>query len=117
MLPSSQSDGPRLSAAVLHTVTDDDCMQEVTVSLQQPIPDEMYYTFSSVQTDSCVGLRGKQAVNITNAKSLMFTVNVGDSGLDTRQRMYLVSWFVMQDTIGSCGNVPLQRTGLLERRT
>ena len=56
-------------------------------------------------------------MDITSAKSeLLFTVNVGDSGLDTRQRMYLISWFVMQGTMGSCGNVPLQRTGLLERR-
>ena len=112
------SDGPRMSAAGLHTVTDSDCMQEFTVSLQQPVPDELYYAFSSEHTDSCVGLRKVQAVDITTDNSeLMLTVYVGDSGLDTRQRMYLISWFVMQDTMGPCSNVPLQRTGWLERST
>ena len=87
-------------------------MQEITVTLQEPIPDEMYYTFSSVQTDLCVGLIGMQAVDInTDESELTFTVNVGASGLDTRQQIFLISWFVMNDTMGPCSNIPLQRTG------
>ena len=81
------------------------------MSLQEPIPDEMYYTFSSVPTDSCVGLRGMQAVDInTDESEVTFTANVGDSGLDTRQQIFLISWFVMNDTMGPCRSIPLQRT-------
>ena len=87
-------------------------MQKVVVSLQQPIPDEMYYTFSYEETDSCVHLRRTQAVDINTGESkLTFTVNVGDSGLDTRQEVYLISFYVMKDTMGPCRITQLQRTG------
>ena len=95
------------------TGPDNDCMQEITVTLQQPIPDEMYYAFSSVQTDSCIGLRGMQAVDInTDESELTFTVNVGDSGLDTRQQIFLNGWYAMKDTMGPCRSIQLQRTGM-----
>ena len=58
------------------------------------------------------------AVDITTEKSaeLVLTVNVGDSGLDTRQQIYLISWFAKDDTIGSCSFTSLQRTGKLQKR-
>ena len=106
------SESPRLSGR--RTVTDNGCMQEVTVSLQQPVPDEMHYAFSSEETD-CVDLRGIQEVDIATDKSeLPFAVNVGDSGLDTRLPIYLISWYVMKDTMGPCSNnILLQRTSTL----
>ena len=87
------------------------------MSLPQPIPDELNYAFSSERTDSCVGRR-MLAVDITTEKSaeLVLTVNVGDSGLDTRQQIYLISWFAKDDTIGSCSFTSLQRTGKLQKR-
>ena len=105
------SDKPLFSGR--RALQNSDCMQEVTLPLQQPVPDEMYYTFSSVQTDSCVGLRGMRAVNITtNIEVVRFTVNVGDSGLDTRQQIYLISWYVMDSTMGPCSSFQLQSTGM-----
>ena len=98
-----------------HTGFDNDCIQEVTMFLPQPIPDIVYYAFSLELTESCVGLRGLQAVDITTGKSepsLTLTVNVGSSGLDTRQQIYIISWFVIKDIKGPCSRkIPLQRTG------
>ena len=82
------------------------------MTLQQPIPDEMYYAFSKT-TESCTGLGQTYSVNITTGESrLEFTVNVGESGLDTRQEVYLVSWYTMNGVMGPCSNELMNPTGM-----
>ena len=84
------------------------------MTLQQPIPDEMYYAFSKT-TELCTGLGQTYSVNITTGESrLEFTVNVGESGLDTRQEVYLVSWYTMTGVMGPCSNVLMNPTGMHE---
>ena len=94
--------------------TNNNCLQVVTVTLQQPNPDGMYYAFSRTVTDSCVGLGEPIEVNTTTDKStLEFTVDVGRSGLDTRQPMYLISWYMMNSVRGPCSDVLMKQTGVL----
>ena len=76
------------------------------------MPDEMYYAFSKM-TESCTGLGQTYSVNITTGESrLEFTVNVGESGLDTRQEVYLVSWYTMNGVMGPCSNELMNPTGM-----
>ena len=108
-IQSPPSDAPRLGPPADQ---DNDCNQEVAVTLQQPIPDEMYYAFSKT-TELCTGLGQTYSVNITTGESrLEFTVNVGESGLDTRQEVYLVSWYTMTGVMGPCRNVLMNPTGM-----
>ena len=107
-IPSHPSDAPRLD----EPDQGNDCYQEVTVTLQEPIPDEMDYAFSK-KTESCTGLGETYSVNITTGETrLEFTVNVGESGLDTRQEVYLVSWYTMTGVMGPCSNVLMNPTGM-----
>ena len=108
---SAPSDAPMLSTSDLGP---NHCLQEVTVALQQPAPDGMYYAFSRTVTDSCVGLGEPIMVNTTTDRStLKFTVNVGRSGLDTRQPVYIISWYMMNRVRGPCINVLMKQTGVL----
>ena len=110
-IQSPPSDAPRLGPPADQ---DNDCNQEVTVTLQQPLPDEMYYAFSKT-TELCTGLGQTHSVNITTGESrLDFTVNVGESGLDTRQEVFLVSWYTMTGVMGPCSNVLMNPTGMHE---
>ena len=102
------SDAPRLD----RPDQDKDCYQEVTVTLQQPVPNEMYYAFAKT-AESCTGVGQNYSVNITTGESrLEFTVNVGQSGLDTRREVYLVSWYTMNGVMGPCSNELMKPTGM-----
>ena len=82
------------------------------MTLQQPIPDEMHYAFS-MTSDSCEGLGQSFSVNITtNEVAVTFPVDIGQSGLDTRQEVYLISWYTQDGVRGPCSFVLMQRTGV-----
>ena len=111
VLPSA-SDAPMLSRS--NSQLDNECIQEVTVKLQQPIPDEMYYAFS-VTSDSCAGLGRSFSVNIaTNKVTVTFPVFVGQSRFDTRQELYLISWYKHDSIRGPCSFVLMEQTGVLD---
>ena len=82
------------------------------MTLQQPVPDEMYYAFAKT-AESCTGVGQMYSLNITTGESrLEFTVNVGQSGLDTRREVYLVSWYIMNGVMGPCSNELMKSTGM-----
>ena len=92
---------------------DNECIQEVTVTLQQPIPAEMYYAFA-MRSDSCGELGRSFSVNITtNEVAVKFPVDIGQSKFDTRQEVYLISWYAQDDVVGPCSFGLMQRTGVL----
>ena len=83
------------------------------MTLQQPVPDEMHYAFSAT-SESCTGLGESFSVNITTNKvAVTFPVDVGQSRLDTRQEMYLISWYTQDEVKGPCQNVLMTQTGVL----
>ena len=109
--PPPSSDAPVMSRSP--SDLDDECLQEVTVSLQQPVPEGMYYAFS-VTSDSCTGLGQSFSVNITTNKvAVTFPVDVGESRLDTRQEVYLISWYTQEGVKGPCQNELMTPTGVL----
>ena len=92
---------------------DNECIQEVTVTLQQPFPDEMYYAFA-MKSDSCGELGQSFSVNITtNEDAVTFPVDVGQSRFDTRHEVYLISWYTHDGIRGPCSFVLMQQTGVL----
>ena len=106
------SDAPMLSRS--NSQLDNECIQEVTVTLQQPIPDEMYYAFA-MKSDSCGELGQSFSVNITtNKDAVSFPVDVGQSRFDSRQEVYLISWYTHNGTKGPCSFVLMEQTGMLD---
>ena len=82
------------------------------MTLQQPIPAEMYYAFS-MTSDSCAGLGQSFSVNITtNEVAVMFPVDIGESRFDTRQEVYFIIWYTQDGVRGPCSSVLMQRTGV-----
>ena len=108
----SASEAPVLSESI--SQPDNECIQDVTVTLQQPIPDEMYYAFS-VTSDSCAGLGQSFSVNITNDIAVTFPVDIGQSRFDTRQEVHLISWYTHDGVRGPCKTVLMEQTGVLNR--
>ena len=106
----SPSEPPVLSES--ESRPDNECIQDVTVTLQQPIPDEMYYGFA-MTSDSCPVGRSFSVNITTNEVAVMFPVNVGESGFDTRQNMYLITWYIEDNVSGPCRPVLMQQTGVL----
>ena len=105
------SEAPVLSESI--SQPDNECIQEVTVTLQQPIPDEMYYAFA-MKSDSCGELGQSFSVNITtNEVTVTFPVDVGQSRFDTRQEVYLISWYTQDGVRGPCETVLMEQTGVL----
>ena len=113
-------EAPSLHGATFTPESTDGCMQHVTVSLSQPQPVEvpLRYVFHSLtQPVSCEGLRNRQHTLLTNVSAgkiaLEFEVNLTNSGLDTRQTVYLTSWFTADGVAGPCSSpLPLLKTGL-----
>ena len=110
---SPPSDGPKVMLPTSNPQTDNKCIQEVTVTMQQPIPAKMYYAFA-MKSDSCGELGQSFSVNITTYEvAVTFPVDIGQSGLDTREEVYLISWYTHNGTKGPCSFVLMQRTGVL----
>ena len=77
------------------------------------VTDELYYAFS-MMSDSCAGLGQSFFEHSTmNDFVVTFPVDVGQSRLDTRQEVYLISWYTQDDVNGPCSFVLMQRTGVL----
>ena len=113
-------EAPSLHGATFVPESTDGCMQQVTVSLSQPQPVEvaLHYVFHSLtQPVSCEGIRNRQNTLLTNVPAgkmaLDFEVNLTNNGLDTRQTVYLTSWFTADGVAGPCSSpLPLLKTGL-----
>ena len=83
------------------------------MTMQQPIPVKMYYAFA-MKSDSCGELGQSFSVNITtNEVAVTFPVDIGQSGLDTRQEVYLISWYTQDGVRGPCSFVLMEQTGVL----
>ena len=110
---SPPSDAPMAELSPSNPQPDNECIQDVTVTMQQPIPDEMYYAFA-MRSDSCGDLGQSFSVNITTREvAVMFPVDVGRSRLDTRQEVYLITWYTQNGIRGPCSFVLMQQTGVL----
>ena len=112
-------EAPSLLAAV--KVSADGCTQQVMVSLSQPQPIEMalhYFFHSSSQPGSCEDVLSRQLTLHTNVPAgqaaLELEVNLTNSGLDTRQTVYLTSWLLTDNVMSHCSvPISLLKTGLV----
>ena len=112
---------PSLQGAVYTETSTDGCMQLVTGSLSQaqPINISLHYFFhSSSQPASCDVLQDGQLSLLTNVSAgmtaLEFEVDLTNSGLDTRQTVYMTSWLLVDGVAGPCSEpLPLLMSGLV----
>lgn len=114
-------EAPSLLEAVEVEASADGCTQQVIGSLSQPQPIKMalhYFFHSSSQPGSCEGVLSRRPTLYTNVSAgqtaLMFEVDLTNSGLDTRQTVYLTSWLLMDGVASRCSMpIPLLKTGLV----
>jgi len=112
---------PSLQGAVYTETSTDGCTQLVTGSLSQaqPINISLHYFFhSSSQPASCDVLQDGQLSLLTNVSAgmtaLEFEVDLTNSGLNTRQTVYMTSWLLVDGVAGPCSEpLPLLMSGLV----
>ena len=114
-------EAPNLQRAVYTETSTDGCMQLVTGSLSQaqPVNISLHYFFhSSSQPASCDTVQDGQLSLLTNVPAevtaLEFEVDLTNSGLDTRQTVYMTSWLLVDGVAGPCSDpFPLLVSGLV----
>ena len=114
-------EAPNLQRADYTETSTDGCMQLVTGSLSQaqPVNISLHYFFhSSSQPASCDTVQDGQLSLLTNVPAgmtdLKFEVDLTNSGLDTRQTVYMTSWLLVDGVAGPCSDpFPLLVSGLV----
>ena len=114
-------EAPNLQRAVYAKTSTDGCMQLVTGSLSQAQPVNIslrYFFHSSSQPASCGRVQNGQLSLLTNVPAgmtaLEFEVDLTNSGLDTRQTVYMTSWLLVDGVAGPCSDpFPLHMSGLV----